>query len=1288
MFCRKVYIRFLRGSLKRLKRSAMSAFGGFSGRAGISASLASALVLAAVLVVVFGSFGSSQGDGSCGSFVLRGTVLNSSFHNATSNNVSIWNSSYVNVSIYNMSFSQFGEPQRKLVNMTNTSSMNVSFELNVGANSCSVLYTLDVVAYNMSGWNAFEVGPAFPPLPQQALKGFLDNGTIYLQPAATLNLTAQNETHNISFSRIIFDDSLGFPISEDFMSLVWNATIVVPRAKNFTLMLMRPPDFTSVGNPFNLAMPPQTIRVQNASNYTNTSFVITLTKNLSFSQYIISGNITIDGTNATPVNMTQIVLKLGIAGMIPPNSDIQMQNGVTINYTPGGGTHIANYSVVVMGSESGIYQIVEFYASNTTATSSGFGDYYAYFSNFTVTGSMSHNLTLKRLSGNYSTVTIGNLQLNTSFICINITDSSGLPLDDAHIEIKVDNVGHRSYFPTFRYMADQLSGGIIRLPVLNDSNATVLVFNRRYAPLKFRLNISNASRGPGGIINIALNTFKPRKFQENGSFEDFSGSKAGQFKFIFMKNSAECNVFNASVSSCRLFPDDFDAGKFDPLKVMVTGKVNLLLEINTTGVRVYFVGVDMLASGPPEAAMSENPLQRTSNGTFYQEVFRFGSAAPNIYDRVFVGIHYNQSLVNDAGQINFTIRELYDETGHLAWNSSVTPNSSIPPDWSDYDTGWFNTTNGGMKCTNSEDSNATNATCFVNTTTNYVWVHLPHFSDDAGGPQGDPDVTPPAAPVQVNVSATVGGNIMINWTDSLNESGETYIIYSSAFNITNITFYGHNVSNYTGNSVFNLTNITAARVGQGVGFYVDNYTLNGTARFYAVAAVDSAGNLQNATGGQINLSNSNNATANDTVAPKVPANITLTASDNSVTITWLNVTQDINGESDFYNITYYIYRSNPNQTANLSGGNVTYSNITNFVKSVPGSSFNSTSVTGLVRGVYHFAVLAIDDGSNANLSVHTSGNYANVSVTPTSSSGDGTTGSGSGGGGGGGGGTGSDEGVKVSKQWDVLPAGTATMSLSKAEIAIKAIDFAVGNAVSNAGLTVVKLEKAPVLKRDVQGKAFQYLRIDKTNIKDADISEVKFEFAVDKKWFDQNNGNVKDVVLQRYYNDLWTSLDTSYKRSDTTHNFFEATSPGFSYFAIVLKPAAAKTGGNAVSNETAANTANLTGNQSDTGNGTVSGKTREGGGSIILFVIIAVAAVAVAGSCAFFISRRRGGSGGGFRLGLPGLLKRSRPGRGYGKSKSEDEDAASIVKEYEQQKSQESYKPSQDQRGRPPEAFN
>ncbi len=1267
--------------------------------------LVAAIFIAAVMLFLNTSSvkGLENSDFNCevGAFTFQGTVMNSLYMEALTNLTNINRS--VNITIYNMSFGNQGGKALTYVNSTYTNATTGNFSLGVRTlgdvqSDCSQMYVITAYYYNTSQgtdpgkWVVEEMGPAFPVLPKSALLRFLNGSTIYLQPAATINLTASNASHIIGFNYAVFDDTLGYPVAESFQSKVFNATAVLPRNRNYTVMMMVSPDFTDP-NSFSTAAPPQSVAINNISLYNSTNYVIQINKSLAYSQYTISGNISVVG-NTTPVNVSNILVKLSFGGMLPPNSILTLPGGISITnatsvLATNSSSMIANYSLIVMGSASGIDQVIEFFASNMSSSTNDTQYFYA-IQNFTVTGSVSGgvtNVTLKQLAGNFSSVSQGGVSVPTSYVRINLTDSTGRPLTEAHTEILVDNVGNVSGLgplPQFRYMVDQLTGGVASLPLRLDSNATIKVYSRRYAPLQYKLNLTNASREVNGLIRVTVNTFKPEMRLSNGSISDFSGARGGNVKMTFMRNTFDCNSPNATLSGCKI-GRDFAGGNFDPMAAMFAGKINMMMELNSTGVILQFLGVDMMASGPPDSSMSDSALS-SQNGSSLQQAWRFGSVAPKVYDKVLIGVPYNQSLVTEnATKINVTLKTLFDDSWNLVWNSSTGNISDVPSDWSDYNQTWFNVSRGGMPCVFDIGYNDTNFTqgCIVNSSTNYVWIVLPHFS---GGDDTiiQSDTTPPAAPTPVNFTATPSGTVMINWTDVSGESDESYIVFRSQTNISSIW---NNLTNYSGiNYIINVTNLTAIRIPEGVQAFIDNNTLNGTVFYYAVAAVDATGNLQNISGGGINVSNSYNVTVNDTLMPRSVSNVTVTASGATVTITWLNVTQDVQGNADFYNLTYYIYRSVANETNIVLNGtaNVTQSNISTFVKTVPGTS-NSTTVT-LVKGTYHFAVLTADDGGNQNLTVvfsssGPSGNYGNVSVTP--STGGGGTSSSSGGGGGGGGTPTPSEGVKVSKNWDVLPAGTVTMSIAKAEVGFTNIDFTTTVEASNVELTVIKLAAKPVVKREVQGTVYQYLRIDKVNLREADVPNATIEFKIEKKWFDQNSGSIKNIVLQRYFNDLWTTLDTKYLRADETYQYFEATSPGLSLFAIVLKPtAAANTAANGTINVSGGGAA---GNESGK-NETAGGKKAAGASSKLLFVVLAVVVLAAAAGGVFFVIKKKGGR---FpSIPNPFSKLRGKSSAGARSKSSEEEKAAEIVKEYEAQRSDRTPPRQQDQRGKPPEAFN
>jgi len=410
------------------------------------------------------------------------------------------------------------------------------------------------------------------------------------------------------------------------------------------------------------------------------------------------------------------------------------------------------------------------------------------------------------------------------------------------------------------------------------------------------------------------------------------------------------------------------------------------------------------------------------------------------------------------------------------------------------------------------------------------------------------DTSPPAAPASINVSALPGGNVMVNWTGIPNEAGVTYIVYRS---LLNITTFGNNLSNYS----MNVTNITAAaRLAEGVQTFIDNTSLNNTVYFYAVAAVDSKGNLQNITGG-INLSNSYNVTVNDTVIPQSTGNLTLSTSDTSVTLRWLNVTQDVQGDSDFYNLTYYVYISALNNAnVDLSPGiNVSGANLS-LTKSVPGST-NFTTIAGLSAGLYHFAVTTRDDGGNENITLSIGRNYGNITVTPTVANPN--SGNGGSSGGGGGGAASPSSSSKAAQLFSFVADGeTAVMKISRQDISFTSVTFTAAAPLSNVNVVVERLNESKVLDRPSLD-VYEYVSVT-TKLAASNISQAQVQFKVPGSWLAEHGFSPQDVVLMRYFASSWGRMKTAAAGSDGSYYYYSADLPGFSVFAITAEKAIRK----------------------------------------------------------------------------------------------------------------------------------
>jgi PGF-pre-PGF domain-containing protein len=162
------------------------------------------------------------------------------------------------------------------------------------------------------------------------------------------------------------------------------------------------------------------------------------------------------------------------------------------------------------------------------------------------------------------------------------------------------------------------------------------------------------------------------------------------------------------------------------------------------------------------------------------------------------------------------------------------------------------------------------------------------------------------------------------------------------------------------------------------------------------------------------------------------------------------------------------------------------------------------------------------------------------------------------GGGGGGGGGGGASGTTVLRAKgnvnitvSAISAGkTSNIAIYKTEdVAFRELNITVWKDVSKVKLVIMKLSTLPTAK-DVDGKIYHYISIDKTNITDSDISKTYIKFAVEKSWINSNKIDPLTIHLYRWETDRWNSLTTSKVAENSEEIFYRAEFSGLSYFAI------------------------------------------------------------------------------------------------------------------------------------------
>jgi len=104
--------------------------------------------------------------------------------------------------------------------------------------------------------------------------------------------------------------------------------------------------------------------------------------------------------------------------------------------------------------------------------------------------------------------------------------------------------------------------------------------------------------------------------------------------------------------------------------------------------------------------------------------------------------------------------------------------------------------------------------------------------------------------------------------------------------------------------------------------------------------------------------------------------------------------------------------------------------------------------------------------------------------------------------------------------------------------------------VANAAITVRKITLPAAITPLTN--AYQYFNFTVTglNISEANITSLKIKFAVENSWITNNQIADTTIALYRLVGSAWTKLTTTWAMKDTTYTYYEAVSPGFSYFGI------------------------------------------------------------------------------------------------------------------------------------------
>lgn len=233
-------------------------------------------------------------------------------------------------------------------------------------------------------------------------------------------------------------------------------------------------------------------------------------------------------------------------------------------------------------------------------------------------------------------------------------------------------------------------------------------------------------------------------------------------------------------------------------------------------------------------------------------------------------------------------------------------------------------------------------------------------------------------------------------------------------------------------------------------------------------------------------------------------------------------------------------------------------------------TYNTTASRFLVEPLQHSGIEQINYSCTSSWSCNSWGSCSNNlqtcnewadsnscgrdytgSLTQSCSSGGGS----SGGGGGGGGGSQLSSKNEVSHSWaSVIQGKTYSFNVTSNNIALTQIAFVPAKNLSDVTITAKSLNSLPDTVPVFSLVPYQYLNISTQHLHNQNISNVTFIFVVNQTFLAVNNVTTQQVILLRDHTGVWEELPTTVVKKNQTVVTYTASSLGFSYFVIALKP--------------------------------------------------------------------------------------------------------------------------------------
>jgi len=672
------------------------------------------------------------------------------------------------------------------------STLNLSGPMGPGGGDGGLFYQLS--AQENSGTYptlAVNISATLPYVPITEYISMLQDPEIYLKPALTFRVNVTGPIYNWNdtshqmeitygpknFSLMVKDQKLGYQVKE-YNTMGGERTFSVPKNRNYSFSVFADQSF------------PISIRFNNIAT--------TCAANGSLDQdgvqtsymgyngtYLINVSINVSSTNrpltgffnnvTDPLDMRVVAYTMEDQDMVFEDWALPFNLG---NETGDGNEDVYNlstgwYNITLPATVASSYLLLRAYVRNETGfymgsanVSASLGNLSASVLNFSMQPMIQGQtriISSNNVSDRWNSTDIVN---TTSVLFRLVSNGELLSNENPFVEVKRELNGQ-----DYNQMINGQSGLFNISLVEGESIKKLVIYSQQYAPISTPVSASvlNGSTNTStitcsnGVCNITMRSF--------GNYDPLG--KNASFMMQMLKSNETCNVPNPP-EYCDLCADEGDddnaSGEiqkddFSPFKAILKGDISLMIKSQTSEgwIYVYYANVDLLASGPPDAAFSTES-EKTDGGL--AAAWQFGSQGPEIYDYVLVGMPLNQTLVNKTVKVDIPL--LYDNEFNVIWNATagdtidiIRNDSTLNTSYGDYlGTQYEAYLNGtGVLC-DPNNPTLSNGIGYKDVSNCTIWIKIPHFSGVG------PEVTgeEPDPPSSFTAIANSTSEIYLTWS--------------------------------------------------------------------------------------------------------------------------------------------------------------------------------------------------------------------------------------------------------------------------------------------------------------------------------------------------------------------------------------------------------------------------------------------------------------------------------------------------------------------------------------------